>query len=186
MKTKNIITILITAITLTLLVVVLILLMRGDTKTSGEFPENVEGQSLVCESRSIKYPIYDYDDAKARDLKITANFYSKKLDAMSLAYSLFYDDNKQITASEAHNHAAMNKDFAKNNLGADAFEAHYSNMNDSMKMTLYVRGEDFNIIAAKYFMIEAQEKRDLPDTIDEFEKIYKSQGFSCNKSKNDV
>ena len=184
MKTKKIITILITVIAIVLLVIALILLLKGETKTGGEFPEDVEGQALVCESRSVKYPIFEYDEAKARDLKITANFYNKKLDAMSLAYSLFYDDGAQIAKSEAANHASMNKDFAKNGLGADAFEAHYSNMKDSMKMSLYVRGEDFNIKTGKYFMVEVEEKKDMPDNIDKFEKIYKSQGFSCSKSKN--
>lgn len=183
MKTKNLILILVILNILIILVVVLILLVQGETKTTGAYPGNVEGQSLNCESHSIKYPIFEYDEAKSRDLSITANFYDKKLNAISLTYTLFYDSEKRIDASEANNHAAMNIDFGKNGLSADAFNANYSKMSNAMKMLLYADEKDFNLTAAKYFMIEAEENKDLPDTIDKFEKFYKSQGFACSKNK---
>lgn len=183
MKTKKTIAILTILISILVLIIVLILLMRGETKTSGNFPANVEGESLTCESHSIKYPFFATDGAKSRDLKITASFYDKKMNAISLEYTLFYDTEEQIKASEAHNHAAMNISFGSSGLSADAFNANYSKMSNAMKMLLFVKEEEFDMNSAKYFMVEVQEKKDLPEKIDGFEKIYKSQGFACNKSK---
>ena len=183
MKTRKLISVILILDILIILVVVLILAMQGNTTTTGENPDNVEGQSLTCKSHSIKYPVFVNNDTDARDLKITANFYDNKLSAISLEYVLFYNTEQQINASEAQNHAAMNIDFGKNGLSADSFNANYSKMTNAMKMLLYTTNNDFNITSSKYFMIEAHEKKDLPETINEFEQIYKSQGFSCSKSK---
>lgn len=183
MKTRKLISVILILDVIIILIVVLILAMQGNTTTTGENPDNIEGQSLTCKSHSIKYPVFVNNDTNARDLKIVANFYDKELSAISLEYILFYDTESQITASEAQNHAAMNMDFGKNGFPADAFNINYSKLNNALKTVLYIDKNDFNIASAKYFMVEVHEKKDLPGTIDDFEKFYESQGFSCSKSK---
>lgn len=183
MKTRKLISVILILDVLIILAVVLILAMQGNTTTTGENPDNVEGQSLACKSRSIKYPIFSNNDAKGRELRITTDFYNDKFNAISLEYTLYYDTAEQIKASEAQNHAEMNIDFGKNGFSADAFSANYAKLDNAMKMVLYATKDDFNLASSKYFMIDAHEKKDLPEKIDGFEQIYKSQGFSCSKSK---
>ena len=166
-----------------LIVIALILAMRGETKTTGNHPDDVEGGSLICESHSVKYPFFANNNGKSRHLKITANFYDKKLNAILLAYTLYYDTEEQISASRAQNHASMNISFGENGLGADAFNINYSVLDNALKTILYINASDFNTISAKYFMIDAKEAKDLPETIREFNKIYNSQGFSCSTTK---
>lgn len=178
-KAGKIIGIILIIVALVVLTVVLITSMRGETKTFGQNPANIAGQSLTCESDTIRYSIAEYDDSKAKNLKITANFYDDKLNSISLAYTLYYDDAKQITASETFNHADMNTSFSKNSLSTDAFNAHYSKLEDSMKMTLYATKDDLTVPAVKYFMIDAHAEDDLPNKLSEFQRNYETQGFIC-------
>ena len=179
MKAKKVTGIILTIAVLAACVAIVIMLTRGETKTSGNNPANVTGQSLVCESDSIRYPITEYDNSQTKDFKIIANFYDDELSSISLTYALYYNNTEQINASEAFNHADMNISFSKDGLSADAFNAHYSKMEDSMKMTLYATKNDLTVVAAKYFMINAHNKEDLPDKPSEFQKNYETRGLIC-------
>lgn len=160
-------------------ITVLAILMKGETKTSGQNPTNVEGGMLACRSAEITYPIATYDSSINKDLRITANFYGNKVSAISLKYELFYNNAQQITTSEAHNHAAMNISFGKDGLSADAFNANYSKMENSMKMSLYANTDNIKPISAKYFMIDTNDGEKLPSTIQEYQANYEKQGFAC-------
>lgn len=179
MKTKKIIGIILTTTILAACIVSVIILMQGETKTSGQNPANVEGKTLVCESTGISYPITTYDNSTNKDLRIILNSYNNKIDTIYLAYELFYNNSQQIVASEAINHADMNTSFGKNSLGADAFNAHYSKMENSMKMTLYAKADEINPITAKYFMINARDTEEIPNNIQEYQNNYEQQGFAC-------
>ncbi|MBR0424429.1 hypothetical protein IJI79_02955 [Candidatus Saccharibacteria bacterium] len=183
MSRKKIITIALIVVTIAATVIALIFAMQGSIKTTGTHPDDIKGVTLTCESHSIKYPIFAYDEAKSRDLKITMNFYEDRFSAASLSYALYYDTEEQITSSEAHNHAAMNIDFGKSGLKADAFSANYSKIDGAMKMILYVKANEYDKNAAKYFMINVDRDENLPKTISEFRNFYKSQGFSCSTTK---
>lgn len=161
-------------------VVVLIISMKGETKTSGQNPTSVASESLVCESTEINYPIASYDNSISKKLKIITNFYDGKANAISLAYELFYNNTQQVTASEAHNHAAMNISFGKDGLNADAFNANYSKMENSMKMSLYTNTDNIKPISAKYFMLSVNNTDSLPSTIQEYQTNYEKQSFICN------
>lgn len=178
MKTKRLVIVTSLVAVLILVAAALIVMLQGDVKTIGSHPSDVKGEALICEDHSISYPVFTYDEARSKDLKITADFYDKKLNAISLTYTLYYDDAAKINASEAHNHAAMNIDFGHSGFTADSFDANYSKLQDSMRMVLYANGSDFSLKSAKYFMINVKEE--LPVTIDEFQSIYKDEGFSCN------
>ncbi len=159
--------------------IIMTILMRGETKTSGQNPENVIGESLICENQSTIYPFFGYDNARARNLRISANFYKDELDTIALTYTLYYDTPGQIEASEAHNHADMGISFGKNNLGADPFNVHFTKLNDSIRMELYITFKDLTPIAAKYFMIELYDEITLPKTLSEYHRNYKNQNFTC-------
>ena len=161
-------------------VVILVISMKGETKTSGQNPTSVASESLACESIETNYPITTYDNSVSKKLKIVTNFYNNKANAISLTYELFYNNTQQVTASEAHNHAAMNISFGKDGLGADAFNASYSKMENSMKMSLYINADNIEPISAKYFMLNTDSTDNLPNTIQEYKTNYEEQGFICN------
>lgn len=161
----------------------IISMLNGKTTTTGQNPDDIEGQSLVCEKNNINYPIFTYYNTDKKELKITANFYDDKINAISLAYTMYYSDAQLITGSEAHNHAAMNISFGKNSLGPDSFNAHYSKMEDAMIMRLYATSNELNSVSAKYFLIRLKEDQiSLPNTPAEYQENYKAQGLTCKLS----
>lgn len=155
--------------------------MNGETKTSGQNPDSIRGQSLHCESPTMPYPFYSYDESKSKNLKIVTNFYDDVINSIYLVYTLYYDSPQQIIASEANNHADMNISFGKNGLEPDAYNAHYSTIENALKMSLYAKESNINQIAAKYFMIDLQGQTFLPTNLNEYEENYEKQGFVCKK-----
>ena len=182
-KTTGIIISIVIILAIIICTIILILLMHGETKTAGENPSNVTSESLVCKSSSVDYPIFTYDHAKSKELKITANFYNDKVNALSLAYTLYYDNAEQIEASEAVNHADMNFSFANNGFDADYLNAHYSKMDDAMVMNLYATGKEITTTTAKYFVIKMEDQTSVPNTLAEYRKNYRAQGFNCEVNK---
>lgn len=164
---------------LVVVIVVVVIKMHGEVKTSGSTPADVTAQSLLCESNIVKYPIFTYGNANSRNTKINASFYDNKLNSISLTYTLYYDNADRIKASDANNHAAMNISFGSDGLDADAFNAHYSRMSDSLQMGIYASSTEFNSVAAKYFLIEQKEDKNLPQTLTDFQKAYAEKGFNC-------
>lgn len=134
---------------------------------------------LSCTSPSVNYPFFTYDDSESRELSIDVIFSDKILNAISLKYILYYSDQDKISKSQATNHAAMDISFYSSGLGANSFDAVYSILNDSMRMTLYATKNIFNRSAAQYFMIDVPDEAPVPQSIDEFEAIYKKGGLNC-------
>ena len=164
---------------LAVLVVILFLLMRGKTVTVGQYPDPVSSVGVSCVNTGNKYPIFTYDSADKRETTVSMIFGGEKLASISLMHKLYYSSESLITGSEAHNHAAMNIDFGKNHLGADALGANYARLSDGMKMSLYAKADSITSVSAKYFLINFDEY--LPETIEEFTKNYTAQGFTCEK-----
>lgn len=165
------------------LVVALFELMGGQIVTSRQTVETVQGSSLVCKSKNV-YPIFSYDLSKDKELKIIVGFYNNKINAISLTYDLYYDDAKQIMASETNNHAAMNIDFSKNNLSSDSYNANYSKLEDRMRMALYTNVNEVDNNIARYFLINLDDKSAIPRTLVEYQKNYETQDFTCEINNN--
>ena len=160
-------------------VVAIILRMNGSTTIVKSDEADLSSETLTCESSSILYPIFSYDNSRTKKLIIISNFYGGKLNAISLEYTLYYDSADLITASEAHNHASMNKSFANSGLNPDSFSVNYAKMNDSLRTTLYVEGSDLNSASLKYFMIEDDVTL---SSLANYQKNYESQGFICKEN----
>lgn len=170
------------AIVIVLLVVLLgvgILFLTQGSTTTGQYPEDVRSESLTCVKDNIDYPFFAYDNATKKTAKIDIVFNQDKMKSIALTYSLYYNDSNSITASEAHNHAAMNKSFAASGLEADALDATYSKLKDRMQMTLYAN-QNSDIANLKYFLID----RDITDyNLNSYKDYYISLGFNCDNIK---
>ena len=158
--------------------------MFGTVTTTGNFPEDVKDASLVCENTSLTYPIFVYNNSEKKETKITAIFHGDDPKNLSLIHSMFYKNQDSVIASEAHNHGAMNKKFATDELGADSFSATYSKSSEKMQMTLFANSSDLkNASTMKYFLLDGEGSSEIPKTKEEYKRIYEKKGFSCSISE---
>ena len=164
-------------VALAALVALLVVQMHGTTTVVGEYPEAITDTALSCTHSSMSYPIFTYDRSDSKSTKVNVLFHGETVKSISLTHSLYYSDESYVTGSEAHNHAAMNIDFGKYGLGADAFNANYARLSDRMTMTLYT--SDIDTDAAKYFLITINDDGALPQTLAEYQRNYSNQGFEC-------
>lgn len=163
--------------------IVIFLLSQGSVTTTGQYPDNVSDEALTCTGENITYPHFAYDNAAKKTVEINALFAKGELKSIALTYSLYYNDASSITASEAHNHAAMNKSFAANGLGkADAYNAKYARMTDRMQLNLYATTSDFDGVAMKYFLLDNDALE--PTTISDYQKAYEAKGLNCKTITN--
>ena len=152
-------------------------LLRGKTTTTSEQIPNVKTTSLVCSSDSFVYPLFRYDDAKSRKLEMKMVFSSEDLKSIALEYSLFYDSADLVKASEAHNHAEMNHDFAASGLNPDSYDAKYTILSDRFRMNLYATPKKLDETAKRYFLIESD--GDFPTSVTNLRENYESEGLTC-------
>ena len=163
-------------------------LMNGQTTLMGEFEGKKISETLVCEQEGISYPIFNYDYADSRSLKINVVFESQKLSSISLIYKLDYSTEEAMRQSESLNHAAMNLSFYDDGLGADALNAKYSFLDNSLQMSIYAKRSDLSQKVLKYFMLG--EIYDL-NKMDEkkITEIYIDAGLDCvakHKTKEEI
>lgn len=153
--------------------------LKGQTKVSGNYPDDIKSISLKCVSSTTIYPFFAYDNAVSRNTSVNILFADNKLSTISLTSELNYSDDTSINASYSHNHAAMNKAFAEEGLGADSFSARYTKSKDKMIMSLYAKSSDLNYNSMKFFLAD---NVNPSSNMEEFENNYNKQGFTCEQS----
>lgn len=168
---------------LVFVVILIIFLLRGQTTVSGEYPEDVKDRSLVCRVEYLSYPIFTYDGSDKKDLEVSIIFGQSSARSISLKYNLYYSDAEKIKASEAINHAAMNKSFGADSLHADALGISYARLSDRMSTSLYSQFGKVDSVSAKYFMIDRYEDYSIPSSLEELKANYERKGFSCQVSE---
>lgn len=161
------------------LVALLVFLMSDKTTTTNEPEITYDSKFLSCKSSGIAYPFFTYNNTTQGELEISAIFIQDALDTISLKYTLFYDNQEQARQSQASNHAAMDLSFYDYGLSANSFNANYSVLDNSMRMSLYATKNNFNQIAARYFMVSSSDNSAIPKTLTEFETEYQKGGFNC-------
>lgn len=155
-------------------IAIILYLLQGSTKTiSGGEVELSE--SMACEGEGFFYPMFKYDNAKSKSIKINIMLNDDKIDTINLIYELGYDDAEQIKQSSAENHAAMNFSFEDDSLGPDALRAHYSNLEKASQMALYAEAKDLNGVTKKYFLLDGVNSL----TKDNIAKKYNELGMNC-------
>lgn len=174
-KEKPIIPIIVIGLTV-FIVALIIILGKGKTTITGEYPTNVSDDSLVCSADGLKYPFFTYDESNKKTTEIRILFSRDAIKSISLTHTLFYDDMTNVIGSEAHNHAALGKSFANDGLGVDEFNAVYTKFDDRMQMNLYATNAQLNDVSMKYFMLNTKE---FLIGIDDFQRAYQNYGFRC-------
>lgn len=182
--TKAILIALCVIFVIAILAVVIWRLMQGTETTTGDWAATESNDSLTCEVNNMEYPFFEYDNATKKNTKVNVIFdNADKLSTISLKQTMYYDSASEINASEAFNHAAMNISFQNNGLGADAFNATYTLLEDSMRMSLYANASKINGVSVKYFLLD-QEGGTTNYNLTTVQKIYEDKGFKCTVKDN--
>ena len=171
------------------IIAIIILLLNGETKITGEFEGQKNTEALICEGEETAYPIFKYDNANSKSLKINAVFEDEKLTSISLIYKLDYDTEEEMKKSESVNHVAMSDNFADDGMEFDDLNSKYSFLDNSLQFSLYGRGDELNQKSLRYFMLlNIYDKDKL--TKEKAAKTYNEKGLDCeikhNKSKEEV
>lgn len=155
---------------------VFVIFSQNETK-SGENPEMTSVQSMACESDSIFYPFFTFDESSRKDLKIMVTFDNENFRTISLRQTLYYDDEDLVSQSEGHNHAAMNISFGENGLEADVLDANYATLEEGMRFSLYGVFNKMRPAEMQYFLLDGMKDYDYKT----IRAKYEGMGFACKE-----
>lgn len=163
---------------LTAVVLLVCFFLQGETKVT-ESQKTVEtSQTLICEVSNQIYPIFSYDNAREKDLKINVKLADDKLNSISLIYTLYYDNTKGLTDSENLNRAAIGKSFGEDGLAHDALGASFSKGSDLLQFSLYATANEITNTTAKYFALDKLIGQN-EYTKSTLQKTYTNKGLRC-------
>lgn len=160
------------------IVVLLYLLMKGETKTSGEWLGTESTESIVCNIVDKTYPFYTYDNSKSKETKVNIIFDNNKIQSISLTNILYYDDEKVAVDSENLNHIAMNDSFGINGLKFDDLNLKFAKFDGGLQMNIY--SENIDGVSAKYFLLDREYLNSNESTI---RKFFEGNNFKCENNK---
>ena len=151
------------------------LLMRGQTTVSGNFPDDVKSEILICRKTGIPYPYMQYDKSNGKNIEITIVFENNALNSISLIYTLHYTNSETAEISRTANMVDMNHSFGAK-YGPGAFNARYVVNDTDMQTSLFATSDDLKDGGAEFFLID-----NSPKNLNDYRKNYVSQGFNCAK-----
>ena len=158
---------------------IILFLLNGQTVVTGQNGGITRSTSLTCEGDNIPYHFLSYDNAKSKNAKITASFNDDKLNAISFAYTLYYDDLKTIENSKTINSAELNIFYGKDGLPANSFSKSLYSDDEKVVISLYANASDFDNKASRYFIADGLDKNSNANA---FLQTYKSQGVKCENN----
>ena len=157
-----------------LIVLIVWLLMKGDMKTTGNYPDDITPESLKCVKKNVAYKIFTHDDPTVAEVRINAVFTKGKLDSISLVHRTAYRDEEVArTRSDSHE-GDMNFSFTDSGMKQFALNATYTLDENVAQMSLYARADEVDSASIKYFMLD-----NLPENLTGYKRGYTSQGFTC-------
>ena len=157
-----------------LIVFIFWLLMKGDVKTTGEYPDDVSPQSLECIKKDVDYPFFTHDDNSNTEVKINAVFSKSIIDSISLTHRAVYSNEKYAkTMSDGHE-GDMNISFQNKGMTPYLLNARYSQDDNTAQMVLYAKAGELNDQTIKYFMLDS-----VPENLTGYKRGYIAQSFDC-------
>lgn len=162
-----------------IIIIVLWLLMRGETKTTGDWSEETS-ESLTCKASNVAYEYFGADKAtSSNNVQINAVFNNGKIQSISLIRKMTYIDAETAKIWSDSHEFNMNVSFAESGLKAFALNATFNKSENVAQMSLYANKDEITENSIKYFMLNS-----VPKNIDEYKKAYTNQGFNCEVVKN--
>lgn len=155
------------------LVLILLFLLKGETSTTGQYPENDKSETLACTIEELKYPFLTDGSIVGENATVKMIFTDDNVDAVSFVLRVIYSSNSAAHVGSARLHADMNTSFGST-LGPDALGARYTVDGNVSQLSLYGKKTDINSNSRKYLLINNE-----IFTKQEFAKNYVDQGFKC-------
>lgn len=160
------------------IVATILFFLNGQTVITGEFESRKVSETLVCKAKDVAYPIFAFNEADDKLLKINTVFEDENLSSISLMYKLDYSDQDILSFSEARNRAAMNESFRNDGMKPDSLDAKYGIMSDGMQFSIYAKGSNINEEILKYFMLDGVIGINQL-TKEKLAELYNNVGFNC-------
>ena len=155
--------------------------LRGSTKTTGQYPENVRNESLVCENPNIVYEKVNKINSDNKNLKISMIFLDEKtLSTANLEYKLVFSDYQEAYSAEAISHSQFNLDLQKLGYKSGNFNNKFSILDNELLISLNLSSRtSLDETTQSYFLINNKNNGGFPETLEEYKHNYEDQGFSC-------
>ncbi|MBR3269634.1 hypothetical protein IKG07_00015 [Candidatus Saccharibacteria bacterium] len=157
-----------------LIIFIIWLLMKGDVKTTGEYPNDTSPQSLECAKKNVAYSFFHRDDPSSAEVKITAVFADSKLDSISLVHRTKYNDEQTARLMSDSHEGNMNISLQEKGIYPYSLGATYSQDKNVAQMLLYAKAAELDETTIKYFMLDS-----VPENLTGYKRGYLAQGFDC-------
>ena len=169
---------------LIIIILIILWLLRGRTTISGQYPENVKNESLVCSSNSLIPPKMTYLDSSEKEVKISAIFRGgTELKSLFLVYSLAFESGDAAYAAEAKSHAKFNESLYTLNYKVDKFDNKFARYENNLSITLNISKSELDEASAPFFMLTPDDHLKITqETLSDFKQIYEAQGFKCEST----
>ncbi len=169
---------------LAIIAVIIIWLLHGNTTTSGQYPENIRNESLVCESNDITYEKVSRVNSDNKELKISMVFVgSDTLSSGSLKYTLKYSSYGEAHDAEAISHAQFNLGLQRLGYDSSKFNNKFSTIDNELVITLnFSAKSEIDDTTRSYLLLNYDSNDKLPSTLPEYRQNYEQQGFACTST----
>lgn len=143
--------------------------------------------TLECVTSEIKAED-DFLSAAERtesyEFKIKTMFNDDKLDKIAYEFNGTYTSATIAETREAELRAKYYKYMEQNGLGTEYLNPVLADTENKLKVSFYAERKKFTSVSAPIFMISRDEYASTSSySLENFEKIYKSKGFSCSTYK---
>ena len=153
---------------------------KSETRTTTE-NTYASISSLQCSSTNLEDVFFKPETVQRYEHRIKALFKNNSLDAISYNFEGTYSSNGVAENAMAKFHATYNKYMGSQNLEAQSLSPNFSAVKTKVTISLYAERKKINSGILPIFFLETEdiEKIEKYDG-KEFEKYYKTKGFSCN------
>lgn len=165
-----------------IIILAILYLLRGTTKISGKYPENINNESITCYSKELRFDKTPSLDSDNKQIRINMIFNGEEdLKAISLEYTLNYATEDEAYRAEAVSHAELNRSLASAGYSTDKFENKFARYNNKLIISLFSNLNELDQISASFFMLN-HDAVVSSKTMDEYEEYYTNQGFACKST----
>lgn len=172
-----------TKVGLSLIFVAVILLilyfLHGETTIEKGYLGIDGSDAFSCSANDVDYFFTDSPQSFGNTVTINAIFLNDELRNIFIIYSLLYAEEIDSLHGTSRLGIAMDKEFGKNSINPDNFNATYSTHDKRAQMTMYAKADEINTITGKYFMTNG-----IAKTYQVMLNEYINAGFECSETIN--
>lgn len=160
--------------------------LKGNEKSSGQYPANITKEPLYCKSSNIRYSKITSTNSDNTELALTLIFSgTTELDSIFLSYTMSYDNEEAAVGAETFSHADFNRGLTASGYDVGKFDNKFSVYNNNFIVTLYAEAAEINSGTLQYFGLNDDDDKAnfvMPYTLEEYKKAYEAKGYTCSST----